>query len=211
MRIAVVLFAYKRPEYLKKALASHSKIEGVDYIGIVDHSEMFWKISNMIYNSGIYNKHWGWHSNYGLNKSILTGIKETFKEGYDAVIVLEDDIVLKGDALIYLKTYLELLKDVKHIGAVSCKKEPGFLHKGFYCWGWGTWRDRWQSIQDEIDINGKSWDLQVFDLFIKKGLYTYCSPIKRSKHIGTNGVHHKWYSNLSVRRLWAKLQHSFSF
>jgi len=207
MKIAVVLFAYKRPEYLKKALASHSKIDA-DYVAFVDHSEMQDEVYNIIDNK--YFPVICRPYNYGLNKNIIQGISQILT-AYDAVIVLEDDIVLSGDALIYLKTYLELLKDVKHIGAVSCKKEPGFLHKGFYCWGWATWRDRWEVIENELNVNGKSWDLQVFDYFIKNNLYTYCSPIKRSKHIGNIGTHYKWYSKLSVRRIWAKLQHSFSF
>ena len=209
MKLAVVLFAYKRLEYLKKALASHSKIDA-DYYAIVDYSDMQLEISRLI-PSKLYQYEIDRTENYGLNKNIIDGITEIFGEGYDAIIVLEDDIVLSGDALIYLKTYLELLKDIKHIGAVSCKKEPGFLHKGFYCWGWATWKDRWESIQKDLDVNGKSWDLQVFDYFIKNNLYTYCSPIKRSKHIGNIGTHYKWYSKLSVRRVWAKLQHSFSF
>ena len=210
MKIAVVLFAYKRQQYLRQAINSHTKLQDVDYCAFIDDSDEWWNTRYTIWNSGKYDYIIHRERHCGLNKNIIEGLNELFLK-YDVVIVLEDDIVLKGDALIYLKTYLELLKDIKHIGAVSCKKESGFLHKGFYCWGWGTWKDRWDSIQKELDINGKSWDLQVFDYFIKNGLYTYCSPIKRSKHIGTNGVHYKWYSKLSVRGICRKLAHSFSF
>lgn len=209
MKTAVVLFAYKRPEYLKKALASHTRVDSLDYYAFVDYSEIQDEILDIILQKGLYTVY-AEEKNLGLNKNIITGISVLFRS-YDAVIVLEDDIVLRGDALIFLKTYLELLKDVKHIGAVSCKKEPGFLHKGFYCWGWGTWKDRWNETVKALEINGKSWDIQVFDYFIQNNLYTYCSPIKRSKHIGNKGTHYKWYSKLSVRRVWARLVHSFSF
>ena len=199
MKTAVVLFAYKRPEYLKKALASHTRVEGLEYYAFVDKSEMQNDIVNMISHSEHYDYIIPRNENFGLNKNIVRGITDIFATTlYDAVIVLEDDLRISPDAIQYLHYQLWRLQDYKHFSSVSLYKGEIFS-EAFRCWGWGTWKDRWDLIKDKIDINGKSWDLQVNELFREKKLYCHCSPISRVKHIGTNGVHYKWYSQFGMR------------
>lgn len=215
MRLAVVLFCYKRPRILKKVLATHYKIDA-DYYCFIDHSEMqdeIYKIvdSKKLYT--IYKKEKNELSGASkLNSNITTGITEIFKKGYDACIILEDDILIKQGSFEWLKEQLIIYKNVENIGAVS-------LHKGgmeiFKCWAWATWKDRWEVIDWKLDVSGrfkkewdktKSWDFYIAFWFDMNGLFTRCHPQGLSKHIGHIGVHHKWYSILGIRQYLRKVK-----
>lgn len=194
MKTAVVLFAYKRPEYLKKALASHTQVDSLDYYAFVDYSEMQDEILDIILQKGLYTVY-AEEKNLGLNKNIITGISVLFRS-YDAVIVLEDDLRISPDAIQYLHYQLWRLRDYKHFSSVCLSK--GEIFNEFRCHGWGTWKDRWQDVV--IDIDGESWDIQLQRFWKEKKLYCYASPIQRVKHIGNSGVHYKWYSQFGIRQ-----------
>ena len=191
MRIAVCLFAYQRPEYLKRALKSHTKIDA-DYFAFVDYSDINDEIAMIIFESNKYNVITYRERRFGLNRNIIEGLNTVFCCDYDAVIVLEDDLVISYDALQWLHYQLWKLKDYKHIGSVSLCK-GGMLDKDFKCWGWATWKDRWEEVKWNPE-DTRSWDIQLDEYFKSKGLFCYCSPIKRSSHIGNKGTHYKWYS-----------------
>ena len=126
----------------------------------------------------------------GLNTNIKDGIDYLFKR-YDAVIVLEDDLLLTPDSLPYLAYELTQLKNDSRFGAVSCVK--GKYGDEFKCWGWGTWKDRWEQIDwtaQPKKKNRDSWDMIVAENFRRKGWYCRCSDIPRVKHIGAKGVHY---------------------
>ena len=205
MKIAICLFAYKRPEYLKRALKSHTKIDA-DYYAFIDYSDMQNDIFDLIADSRKYDSIICRPVKLGLNNSIIKGITEVLRN-HDAVIVLEDDIVIDYDSLQWLHYQLWKLESYKHIGSVSLCK-GGMLDKDFKCWGWATWRDRWERIEWTPE-DTRSWDIQLDEYFKSKNLFCYCSPIKRSSHIGNAGTHHKWYSKLSIRRLWKWLKDLF--
>ena len=197
MNTAVVLFAYQRPEYLKRALKSHTKIDGLDYYAFVDHSDMQKEISDLIDSSGKFDFIIPRNKRYGLNRNIITGLNGLFCS-YDAVIVLEDDLKISYDAIQYLHYKLWDLKDYKHFSSVCLDK--GEIFNVFRCHGWGTWKDRWQAVSGKIDVNGESWDVQLQRLWKEMKLHCYASQIQRVKHIGNNGTHYKWYSKFSARQ-----------
>lgn len=101
--------------------------------------------------------------NKGLDPSIIAGVSSVIDK-YGRAIVLEDDIVTTPNFLDYmnqaLKTYesnkkvmsvsgfgLEVLKPKDYIADV-------YLFGRSTSWGWGTWKDRW----DSVDWNISDWN-----------------------------------------------------
>lgn len=202
MRIAVILFAYKRPEYLKRALATHRKIKDVSYYAFVDHSEIQKEIIEIIHSSEIYDVIIPRHTGYGLDKNITEGITETFAMGFDAVIVLEDDLLLSRDAFYYLINHLILFERDKNCGSVSLYGDE-FYNEKFKCWGWATWWDRWNKYN--YVEGGGTQATQFHNYHLENNLYCKCSVKNRVNHIGKNGEHYKWYSNFGFRPLLRKI------
>ncbi|MEJ5283473.1 MAG: glycosyltransferase family A protein [Brevinematales bacterium] len=90
-------------------------------------------------------------SNYGLTKNIASGVTEIINK-YNRVIVLEDDIVTSKYFLEFMNdalNYYEDKKEVWHISGynypVSIRtEEDTYFSSLMDCWGWATWKDRWQ-------------------------------------------------------------------
>lgn len=94
--------------------------------------------------------------NQGLAKSVINGITEITRS-YDAVIVLEDDLIVSRGFLSFMNSGLTKYKNDKKVMSVCgfSKKIPGFLfnrkqtsffHKRSSSWGWATWKDRWDIV-----------------------------------------------------------------
>lgn len=207
MKLAVILFAYKRPRTLKRIIKSHTKLEGVDYYCFIDHSPMQKLIYEIVESVQLYTVYLR-DTQLGLNANITTGITKIFNQGYDAVIVLEDDLVIDNDALEWLKMRLEFFQGDKRYGAVALSKGD-VLNKAFRCWGWGTWKHVWDKINWTLEVTDTyknewdkthSWDWYMCFWMELNNLYTRCGEKNRVKHIGHFGVHHKWYSKFGIRR-----------
>jgi glycosyltransferase involved in cell wall biosynthesis len=192
MKISVLLFAYNRPEYLRKALKTHKKIEGLNYYAFIDKSPKQKEILDIIHDSQIYDVIIPRQEHFGLNRNIREGIDWAFMNS-DAVIVLEDDLLLSEDALSWLK------ENLHYIDAVSLQKEdPKYP---FRCWGWGMWKSTWDCISWSFPPE-ISWDVVVNKNFRKNGWYCRCSKTSRVKHIGIKGTHYSILDLFSIRRLW---------
>jgi putative methyltransferase (TIGR04325 family) len=89
-------------------------------------------------------------NNFGLAKSITSGVTQVLNE-CDSVVVLEDDMVVSPYFLRYmndgLKKYAEDEKVASIHGYVYPVAEPlpeTFFLRGADCWGWATWRRAWK-------------------------------------------------------------------
>jgi len=99
MRTALVTFGYKRPEMHKLTLAAMNRcrnIEKVDRFCFLD-GEGYELPELKDYRVTVRGQQ------QGLNRNILTGIKELFeKEQYDRVIVVEDDVYVSKDFIDFI-------------------------------------------------------------------------------------------------------------
>ena len=197
MKIAVILFAYNRPKYLKKAMASHRFLKGLDYYCFIDYSPIQLEISKIVekHYKVILRNEW-----CGLDGNMIPGVTEIFKD-YDAVIVIEDDLVLSKDAFYYLVNQLILLEKDKNCGSVSLYKGSEY-EEGNRFWGWATWKDRWNQHKFVLGQGGQG--LQFWNFHKKNNLYCRCSRKQRAKHIGTTGVNSKWYSKFGIRQYFRR-------
>ena len=102
--------------------------------------------------------------NFGLARSIITGVSELVAEHGTAIIV-EDDLVFSPRALAFLNEGLRRYADndrVMHVSAYMFPVDHVFREPFFYreatCWGWATWGRAWAhfnpdaaALLDEID------------------------------------------------------------
>ncbi|WP_017444766.1 glycosyltransferase [Gayadomonas joobiniege] len=188
----IVLFAYNRPQHLELTLTSLAKnseaknsrlcicIDGPktneDYIlskKVIEVCKSFFpsfadvhlKISER---------------NLGLAQSIVEGIEYAFSFfDRDSLIIMEDDLEVSEVFLRYMNTALNRYKNntkIFHINAFSSRtqiSEQVYLTDIMLCWGWATWRDRWEhftndystidKFMDEKKIQQFSYDGQVFN------------------------------------------------
>jgi GT2 family glycosyltransferase len=93
--------------------------------------------------------------NIGLAKSIITGIKEVFLK-HEKIIVLEDDIKTSKYFLEFMNKSLDIYEKEKKVFGVTgyvypTKKElpETFFIKLTNCWGWATWKDKWEYFEED--------------------------------------------------------------
>ena len=98
--------------------------------------------------------------NKGMANSIIDGVTKVLSENED-VIVLEDDIVVSPDFLTFMNAALKTYRDRRDIWSISGytpnlaeldSRDPQgvFLVPRAQCWGWATWRDRWEMVDWKV-------------------------------------------------------------
>nr|WP_319400782.1 glycosyltransferase [uncultured Carboxylicivirga sp.] len=105
--------------------------------------------------------------NWGLAKSIISGVTQVIKE-HKRVIVLEDDLICSESFIENKNKMLDYFEPHKNIFSTSGFCPPIKIGKEcsddlylFYrtsSLGWGTWIDRWESV---------NWSLKGFNNFIQ--------------------------------------------
>ncbi|WP_429376730.1 hypothetical protein [Mucilaginibacter sp. UYCu711] len=93
-------------------------------------------------------------SNQGLANSIIAGVTAVVNAN-EKVIVLEDDMITSSAFLTYMNDSLHKFKDQDIIGSINAFVDPYnnfnkldayFLLNGADCWGWATWKNRWDDF-----------------------------------------------------------------
>lgn len=98
-------------------------------------------------------------SNFGLAKSIISGVTEVISK-YGKIIVLEDDLISSTNFLLFINSALSFYANEKKIFSVSGFNFPmeipfyykfdGFCSYRHISWGWGTWQDRWEKADWDV-------------------------------------------------------------
>lgn len=157
--VPVALFAYKRPWHLIKSLESLKKNK-VPMIYAFSDGARTLDVKPSVDAVRDILKSIDWcdvklierESNYGLGRSIRTGIGYVL-ERHDRVIVVEDDIILRPGAYEYTVAALQYYQNISEVMSITMWSHPnlvpkqvqgGFFSKRFVCWGWGTYADRWK-------------------------------------------------------------------
>ena len=97
-------------------------------------------------------------TNKGLAASVISGITDVINE-YGRVICVEDDLLFSNEFLTYMNKCLDYYEDDSRIWSVSGYSpaiNSGSYDKDVYLgyrassWGWGTWKDRWDSVDWKV-------------------------------------------------------------
>lgn len=168
MKAPVVVFAYKRPDLLKRTLetlaVNHGIAETPVYI-FVDGPKQDASVKELSSIQAVREISSSFHSgqslttqfresNHGLADSVLTGVDQVI-ERYGKVIVVEDDVELSPWFLEFMNAALDRFEQEKQIGSVGSwnyfsppEKTP---HTFFLRYpdsiAWATWKDRWDLLE----------------------------------------------------------------
>ena len=177
----IVIFAYNRPDHLRKTLtwlgqneladqstlyifcdgakqnASEEQLAKVKAARQVAHEVAVVPIFKAVH---IIER----EENFGLGTSIITGVTEIVNK-YGKVIVLEDDLETSPYFLSYMNQCLdhyEARKSVFSISGLSRPHPERFYPKDYpydvyvslthHPTGWGTWADRWSQVDWEVKM-----------------------------------------------------------
>lgn len=105
--------------------------------------------------------------NKGLSSSLIDGINQIINR-YGRIIVLEDDHVTSADFILFMNKALDYYENDDRIWSISGftpdlkalhhYKRDVYCGSRGYCWGWGTWKNRF----DKVD-----WEVKDYDNFMK--------------------------------------------
>jgi hypothetical protein len=117
-------------------------------------------------------------TNKGLANSIIEGVTEVINQ-YGKVIVLEDDLIVSQNFLVFMNTALGFYIDEAEIFSIAgysipinCNHSDSdvYFTSRSSSWGWATWKDRWSSIDWEVkDYSGFKKDKTLRQNFNKMG------------------------------------------
>ena len=164
---AIACFACSRPLHLHRTLSALGEnplskklplIVFIDKAKNDENSEVTWKLQMIARANALNFLSVDIHvssSNKGLFRSLVDGITRAFDD-YDQVIVIEDDILVGFDFLPLMLRALSLYKDCEMVASIHGYTPPikdplpnTFFLPGADCWGWATWRDRWNNFRSD--------------------------------------------------------------
>ena len=98
--------------------------------------------------------------NKGLGVSVIAGVTQVIRQ-YGRAIVVEDDLYCGKNFLAFMNQGLERYADNKEVFSVcgytnKVTRPEGYNFDAYACvrsssWGWGTWSDRWESVDWTLD------------------------------------------------------------
>ena len=164
----IAVFGFTRYEELSKCLTSLENCDGASQFTVyifIDGPRTEVDLENIEKTQAIALKERNFNQvevkvhekNLGLSSSIRTGLDSIFKT-HDSVIVIEDDLVLHSKFLDFMVGGLEkyssekLVASIQGFSLINQTSDQGYFIQGADCWGWATWRDRWESICWNSDV-----------------------------------------------------------
>jgi len=128
--------------------------------------------------------------NLGCKENIISGVTEYLKI-YESAIILEEDLVVDKYFLKYMLDSLSIYessKKVFHISGYSFITEnasnKAIFSRLMNCWGWATWRDRWEFLNKDVNQIKKSFSKKDILKFNIEGTHDYFRGIIEN-HSGT--------------------------
>lgn len=179
MPAPIALFAFNRPDKLNACLASLKENQGArssDLYIFVDGPRDSKDIVKVEKVSDISRAATGFRSisvnisqkNLGLAKSLRSGISTVLRE-HNSIIVIEDDLILADSFLDFMNAGLTRFAQEKRVASIQGFQYPVIpplnelvAIRGADCWGWGTWKDRWESTN--FDTNQLLFELRSREL-----------------------------------------------
>jgi hypothetical protein len=93
--------------------------------------------------------------NLGLANSLIGGIEKVLQHN-QSIIVLEDDLVVSEHFLSFCNSGLALYESNLKVASIqgfthdiNYSKHDTYFMLGADCWGWATWKNRWQEFEPD--------------------------------------------------------------
>jgi hypothetical protein len=160
IRIAVIYYCYNRIEHTKKSLPEIFKYKNELPLYIFCDGSKNKQDNNVLLVREFVKKTCVEkdktkvifrNKNLGLAPNVINGVNQIFDDGYDAVIVLEDDCVPKKEFFNFMTSALNFYNghnNVMHISGFGLPLKHKLIEDSYITpypcsWGWGTWKDVW--------------------------------------------------------------------
>ena len=208
----IVLFIYKRASHLEKTLISLMKCKNFDkhVIYVFGDGARFDSENDLVIETRlIAEKYLGNKAEYfysnknmGLANSVINGVSKIINL-YGSVIVIEDDLLLHHNFLVYMNEALLFYKTENKVFSVSGYmyniENDQYSNKALLLplistWGWGTWKRAW----DFFDIDALSSNLLLKNRKFRKSFncnnsYPFTDMLERQikGNIDSWGI--RWY------------------
>jgi len=159
-KIAIAVFAYRRPAHLDHVLQAlkvqlreisiplHLFIDGARCAKDIEAVNNCANVATRFARTADLQMHIS-PTNQGLYRSLTNGVTSILEQ-YEQIIVIEDDILTSPHFLLYMVSALDCYKDQQRVASIHGYLPPipiqlpgSFFLRGADCWGWATWRDRW--------------------------------------------------------------------
>ena len=169
----IAIFAFNRPEHLVRCIDSlHRNPEAsrsvaylfldgarnVEEASLVERVRTVARAATHFGRKRIIER----ESNWGLARNVIDGVTRVLAE-HGRVIVVEDDLLVSPAFLSYMNQALALYQRSSAVFSVSGYNYPqrimtvprDYPYDAFFvarhmCWGWETWKDRWDKARWEI-------------------------------------------------------------
>lgn len=214
MKINIAISAYNRPEYLQRCIAALYGAKGFNK----DKYNIFCAMDcheDESFNNDVLDVFFFFRlvpdiakKKQGCNYTVKKALELAWEDNPDFVLMIEDDIIISDDALMYIEWAAEKYKNdpsVRTIGLWKSKHGWNFdapltrsltfridEQNWFTCWGWGTWKDRWEEMfatwTTGDDSHDTSWDVVLYSHL--GGRKEVVPAISRAYNCGDfNGTH----------------------
>ena len=164
----IALFAFNRPYHTLETLNSLSRnkeAKETDLYAFIDGHKKISEIYLIDSVEKIIKSFSGKFKSLTINRSKINltggtsqkkGISYVLSK-HESVISVEDDIFVSRYFLSFMNNALEIYKNEKKIWHINAFNYPVkidgqlecFFMQSMLCWGWGTWRDRWNQFIDD--------------------------------------------------------------
>jgi putative methyltransferase (TIGR04325 family) len=223
--IPVVLFAYARPDHLRRTLAClrENQVPLIyafsDGPRTVDKTPLVAQVREIL--RGI-----DWcqvilcerQESWGLGRSILAGITQVLSR-HEMCIVFEDDLICVPATYQYLAAALRHYKDDLRVMSVTGWTHPGvtpgdvtdqpYFDGRAECWVWGTWARAWQGMDRDAQTLIQECRRRGIDI------YRYGSDLPAMAEVELRNniwavrwlYHHILHSGLCLRPPWSIVEH----
>lgn len=210
MYAPIIVFAYNRPDHLKRTLTALTKnkeakesdlfifVDGPKSDTGKDKNEAVYTVAKQ-YESGFFKKVIIRKSNKnkGLAKSVITGVDEIINQ-YGKVIVTEDDAVCSPAYLAFMNDALDYYEDNAHIWSIGGYTVPIKIPKEYFSdvlatqrsssYAWATWKNRWE----KIDWNVEDYPLFRWNFFERRNFNKWGSDRSSMLDDQMNGRVNSW-------------------
>lgn len=214
----IAVFAYNRPDHLRRTLQSLMACEGADAAPITvfidgpknagggQATEQVRQVAAAILGDGADIR--VADTNMGLSKSIVGGVGEVL-DRHGSVIVVEDDLALAPSFLTYMNAALERYQSDESVYQISGhmfdvpefaeRKEALFL-PFTTTWGWATWSRAWKAY----DGDATGWERLRKDRALRRrfdldGAYPYTWLMERQQRGQSDSWGIRWYWSVFQR------------
>jgi hypothetical protein len=210
----IAIFAYKRPDHLRKVCEALSRSRGFaespTYFFLdgarTKEDQPLVEATRAVARQ--FAKEWHAEINFastnrGLRRSILDGVSAVLTV-HDTVIVVEDDLLVAPNALIYLNKALAKFHNaptVMQVSAFSYPVDPANDGAEAYfvpfttSWGWATWKRAWIPFVEAISTGSNLVPpLERVSAFNLGGAVDYLSMLKAQSAGRVDSWAIQWYA-----------------